>query len=79
MGERKPQNATPNPCSERSLPYVASPLLFRLPLVLSCCLPPPFSALSLPLHQVFSSYECRTITDRGLPHPGDVAEAASLA
>eukprot|EP00198_Chlamydomonas_reinhardtii_P004216 XP_001693552.1 predicted protein [Chlamydomonas reinhardtii] len=29
--------------------------------------------------QVFSSYECRTITDRGLPHPGDVAEAASLA
>ncbi|GFR47433.1 hypothetical protein Agub_g9153, partial [Astrephomene gubernaculifera] len=29
--------------------------------------------------QVFSSYVCRTITDRGLPHPGDVAEASSLA
>ncbi|GIL79152.1 hypothetical protein Vretifemale_8504, partial [Volvox reticuliferus] len=29
--------------------------------------------------QVFSSYVCRTITDRGMSHPGDVAEASSLA
>ncbi len=28
--------------------------------------------------QVFTPYVCRTI-DRGIPHPGDVAEAASLA
>jgi hypothetical protein len=27
--------------------------------------------------QVFTAYTCTTI-DRGLPHPGDIAEAASL-
>ncbi|PNG99380.1 Protein strawberry notch 2, partial [Tetrabaena socialis] len=29
--------------------------------------------------QVFSQYVCRSITDRGIPHPGDVAEPSSLA
>lgn len=29
--------------------------------------------------QIFTTYECRSSADRGVPHPGDIAEPASLS